>query len=55
MVYKTNLKENGEVDKASVVAKSYKQKYGLDHKKVFAHVTRHVTIRLVIALTTQNL
>nr|KYP57684.1 hypothetical protein KK1_003951 [Cajanus cajan]KYP57698.1 hypothetical protein KK1_003968 [Cajanus cajan] len=32
-VFKTNLKENGEVDKykARLVAKGYKQQYGVDY------------------------
>ncbi|KAL5836713.1 hypothetical protein ACOSQ3_013882 [Xanthoceras sorbifolium] len=55
-VYKTKLKENGEVDKykARLVAKGYKEKFGVDYKEVFAPVARHDTIRLVIALATQN-
>ncbi|KAG8503912.1 hypothetical protein CXB51_001865 [Gossypium anomalum] len=55
-VYKTKLKENGEVDKykARFVAKSYKQEFGVDYKAMFAPVTRHDTIRLMIVLTTQN-
>ncbi|RVW92788.1 Retrovirus-related Pol polyprotein from transposon TNT 1-94 [Vitis vinifera] len=55
-VYKTKLKENGEVDKykARLVAKGYKQEFGVDYKEVFAPVARHDTIRLVIALAAQN-
>lgn len=55
-IYKTKLKENGEVDKhkARLVAKGYKQEFGVDYKEVFAPVARHDTIRLVIAMTTQN-
>ena len=36
-VYKTKLKENGEVDKhkACLVAKGYKQGFGVDCKEVF--------------------
>ena len=55
-VFKTKLKENGEVDKykACLVAKGYKQEYGIDYIEVFALVARHDTIRLVIALAAQN-
>ena len=55
-VYKTKLKENGEVDKhkARLVAKGYKQEFGVDYKEVFALVARHDTIRLVIAMAAQN-
>ncbi|XP_075494809.1 putative mitochondrial protein AtMg00820 [Primulina tabacum] len=55
-VYKTKLKENGEVDKynAHLVAKSYKQEFGVDYRKVFAHVVRDDTIRLMISLAAQN-
>ena len=56
-VFKTKLTENGEVDKykACLVVKGYKQEYGIDYTEVFAPVARHDTIRLVIALATQNL
>ncbi|KAL4021580.1 hypothetical protein IC575_020386 [Cucumis melo] len=55
-VYKTKLKENGEVDKykACLVAKGYKQEFGIDYKEVFAPVARHDTIRLVVSLAVQN-
>ena len=55
-VYKTKLKENGEVEKykARLVAKGYEQEFGIDYKEVFAPVARHDTIRLVIALAAQN-
>ncbi|GKV36625.1 hypothetical protein SLEP1_g44733 [Rubroshorea leprosula] len=55
-VYKTKLKENGEVDKykARLVAKGYKQEFGVDYQEVFAPVARHDTIRLVISLAAQN-
>ena len=51
-VFKTKLKENGEVDKykARLVAKGYKQQYGIDYTEVFSQVARHDTIRLMIAL-----
>ena len=51
-VYKTKLKENGEVvkHKARLVAMGYKQEFGVDYKEVFAPVARYDTIRLVIAM-----
>jgi hypothetical protein len=50
------LKENGEINKykAHLVAQDYKKEYGVDYNEVFALVARHDTIRLIIALTTQN-
>ena len=55
-VYKTKLKENGEVDKykARLVAKRYKQEFGVDYNEGFAPITRHDMIRIVIALVAQN-
>jgi hypothetical protein len=55
-VYKTTLKENGEVDKykARLVAKGYKQEFGIDYKEVFALVARLDTIRLVLSIAAQN-
>ncbi|XP_074580864.1 uncharacterized protein LOC141837341 [Curcuma longa] len=49
-VFKTKIKENGEVDKykARLVAKGYKQEYGIDYTEVFAPVASNDgTIRLV--------
>ena len=55
-VYKTKLKENGEIDKykACLVAKGYKQEFSMDYKEVFTSVARLETIKLIIALATQN-
>ncbi|GKU96896.1 hypothetical protein SLEP1_g10077 [Rubroshorea leprosula] len=55
-VYKTKLKDNGEIDKfkARLVAKGYKQEFGIDYKEVYAPIARHDTIRLVFALAAQN-
>lgn len=55
-VFKTKLKENGEVDKykARLIAKGYEQEYGIDYTEVFSPVARHDTIRLVTALAALN-
>jgi len=55
-VYKTKLKENGEVDKckARLVPKGYSQEFGIDYKGVFDPVARHDAIRMWIALAAQN-
>ena len=37
-----------------MIAKGYKQEFGVDYKEVFAPVARHDTIRLVIAMAAQN-
>lgn len=46
----------GKVDKykARLIAKGYKQEFGVYYKEVFAPVTRHDTIKLILALAAQN-
>lgn len=55
-VHKIKLKENGEVDKYKpcLMAKGYKQEFGIDYKEAFAPIARHDTIRLLIASIAQN-
>ncbi|CAL9004868.1 unnamed protein product [Prunus brigantina] len=55
-VFRIKMNEKGDIDKhkARLVAKSYKQKHGIDYKEVFEPVARQDTIRLVISLATQN-
>lgn len=51
-IYKTKLKENGEIDKfkARLVARGYSQKFGVDYNEVFAPVSTMDTVRMIIAL-----
>ncbi|KAL0537088.1 hypothetical protein IC582_026058 [Cucumis melo] len=55
-VFKIKRNEKGEVEryKARLVAKGYSQRKGIDYDEVFAPVARLETIRLLIALATQN-
>ncbi|KAL0454379.1 UNVERIFIED_CONTAM: Retrovirus-related Pol polyprotein from transposon TNT 1-94 [Sesamum latifolium] len=55
-VYKIKRNTKGEVEryKARLVAKEYKQKYGVAYEEVFAPVARLETIRLLIAFAVQN-
>lgn len=40
---------------ARLVAKDYRQKVGINHDEVFAHVARRKTIRLIISLAVQKM
>ena len=54
--YKTNKNAKGEVKryKARLVAKSYKQREGIDYGEIFALVAWLETIRLMISLAAQH-
>ena len=50
------MNEKGELEKnkASLVAKGYAQKYGIDYDEAFAPIARMDTIKAVLAIAAQN-
>ena len=51
-VYKVKRKADGTIDryKAQLVAKRFKQRYGIDYEDTFSLVVKAATIRLVLSL-----
>ena len=55
-VYKVKVNADGEIvrHKARLVAKGFLQKAGIDYGEVYAPIARMETIRLVVALATNE-
>lgn len=53
--FKKNRQTRDQKHTARLVAKGYRQKAGINHDEVFAHVARWETIRLIISLAVKKM
>jgi hypothetical protein len=55
-LYKVRQRADGEIDhyKARLIAKGFKQRYGLDYEDTFNPVVKMATIRIIFSIAMTN-